>query len=67
MRQAEVERIAARLGGLSDRERESIDAITRSVVAKLLHDPTVRLKEAAGTPKGERLATSLRELFDLDL
>jgi hypothetical protein len=34
-------------------------------VAKLLHEPTVQLKDAAGTPKGERLSESLRELFDL--
>jgi glutamyl-tRNA reductase len=30
-----------------------------------LHDPTVRLKDAAGTPKGERLSDALRDLFDL--
>ncbi|HVE93502.1 MAG TPA: glutamyl-tRNA reductase [Acidimicrobiales bacterium] len=66
MRLAELERIDARLGGLDAREREAIDALTRSVVAKLLHEPTVRLKQAAGTAKGERLASSLRELFDLD-
>jgi glutamyl-tRNA reductase len=35
------------------------------VLAKLLHDPTVRLKDAAGTPQGERLSDALRELFDL--
>ena len=34
-------------------------------VAKLLHEPTVGLKDAAGTPKGERLAEALRDLFDL--
>ena len=34
-------------------------------LAKLLHEPTVRLKDAAGTPRGERLSESLRHLFDL--
>jgi len=66
MRVAELDRIEARLGGLDEREREAVDALTRSMVAKLLHEPTVRLKQAAGTAKGDRLAASLRELFDLD-
>jgi glutamyl-tRNA reductase len=35
------------------------------MVAKLLHQPSVTLKEAAGTPRGERLVESLRALFDL--
>ncbi|MDP9421216.1 MAG: hypothetical protein M3P53_13950, partial [Actinomycetota bacterium] len=35
------------------------------VVAKLLHQPTVRLKDAAGSLRGERLAEALRDLFDL--
>jgi glutamyl-tRNA reductase len=34
-------------------------------VGKLLHEPTVRMKDAAGTARGERLAEALRDLFDL--
>ncbi len=44
---------------------KSVDALTRAIVAKLLHDPTVALKEAAGSVRGERLVESLRDLFDL--
>ena len=44
---------------------EQVDAVTRAMVAKLLHQPTVALKEAAGTPRGERLVEALRTLFDL--
>ncbi len=65
VRASEVERLAGRLSGASEREREAVEAITRGVLAKLLHEPTVRLKEAAGTPRGERYAEALRELFDL--
>ncbi len=43
----------------------AVEALTRGVLAKLLHEPTVRLKDAAGTPRGDRLADALRELFDL--
>jgi glutamyl-tRNA reductase len=63
VRTAEV----ARLGrGLDEVESAALDAFSRSLVAKLLHEPTVRLKGAAGTSRGERLAEALRELFDLD-
>jgi glutamyl-tRNA reductase len=63
MRRSEVERLADSLA--DDRERRALDDATRRFVAKLLHEPTVRLKEAAGTPEGERLASALRDLFDL--
>lgn len=66
IRAAELDRLRARLVGLDDRQREAVEAVTRGVVAKLLHEPTVRLKDAAGTPRGERLAEALRALFDLD-
>jgi glutamyl-tRNA reductase len=65
VRAAELDRFAARLAALEPREREAVEALTRGIVAKLLHEPTVRLKDAAGTPRGERLADSLRALFDL--
>ncbi len=52
-------------GGLSPAEREAAEAATRRVVNKLLHEPTVRLKQAAGSPRGDRLAEALRDLFDL--
>jgi glutamyl-tRNA reductase len=63
VRAAEVARLARNLGPA---EREALDALSRGLVAKLLHEPTVRLKEAGGTARGERLAEATRELFDLD-
>ena len=65
IRTDELERLSRRLDELDDREREAVEALTRAMMAKLLHAPTVRLKEAAGTPRGERLAESLRYLFEL--
>lgn len=65
VRTAELERHAAKLAGLGERERDAVEALTRAIVAKLLHEPTVRLKGAAGTAKGDRLVESLRDLFDL--
>jgi glutamyl-tRNA reductase len=65
VRRAEMERFAARLAELEPRERQAVEALTRGIVAKLLHDPTVELKDAAGTARGERLADALRDLFPL--
>ncbi len=65
VRRAELERFRARLGELDERQLEALEALTHGIVAKLLHRPTVGLKDAAGTPKGERLAEALRDLFNL--
>ncbi|HUF32260.1 MAG TPA: glutamyl-tRNA reductase [Acidimicrobiales bacterium] len=64
LRAAEVERLGRRL---DDGERAALEEASRSLVAKLLHEPTVRVKGAAGTARGERLADALRDLFDLDV
>jgi glutamyl-tRNA reductase len=64
-RRTELDRQRARRSDLDEAQWEQVDAVTRAMVAKLLHQPTVVLKEAAGTPRGERLVESLRALFDL--
>jgi glutamyl-tRNA reductase len=65
---AELARLAGRLSadGLSARALDEIAQTMRRVVDKLLHAPTVRVKELAGSPGGEDYATALRVLFDLD-
>ena len=65
IRMAEIDRRSSDLGDLSDAQREAIDSLTRSMLAKLVHEPTVVLKESAGTPRGERLVESVRTLFGL--
>lgn len=66
IRAAEIERFGTRLADLTDEQREVVESITRGIVAKLLHTPSVRLREAAGSPQGERLAAAVRDLFSLD-
>jgi glutamyl-tRNA reductase len=65
---AELARLAGRLSadGLSPRTLDEIAQTMRRVVDKLLHAPTVRVKELAGSPGGEEYAAALRVLFDLD-
>ncbi|MEX0846757.1 MAG: glutamyl-tRNA reductase [Ilumatobacteraceae bacterium] len=65
IRTAELERFAAKLSALEPAERATVEALTRGIVAKLLHTPSVRLKDDAGTPQGERNAAAVRDLFDL--
>jgi glutamyl-tRNA reductase len=63
---AELARLGLRLPELDERAvREVTIAVTR-VVDKLLHTPTVRVKELAGSPGGDSYADLLRELFALD-
>ena len=60
---------AAVLDGRADlavHSAKDLPAVTvEGLVAKLVHTPTVRLKDASGTLRGERLAAALRDLFDL--
>ncbi len=65
VRQQELERHSGRLADLSPEQREVVDAVTKSILAKLLHAPSVRLKDQAGTPRGERNAAAVADLFDL--
>lgn len=66
VRQAELDRFRVKLDGLDAVQLEAIEGLTRGIIGKLLHDPSIVLKDAAGSPRGERLVASLRELFALD-
>jgi glutamyl-tRNA reductase len=66
VRTGEVARFDARLHGLDARQREAVEALVHGVVNKLLHRPTVTLKEHAGSVTGDRLADAMRQLYDLD-
>ena len=63
---AELLRLSGRLPELDERSRREVADAVRRVVDKLLHAPTVRVKELAGAPGGDSYAEALRELFDLD-
>jgi glutamyl-tRNA reductase len=67
LRRAELDRQSAKIGALDPDARRVLESVTRGLVNKLLHDPTVRLKDAAGTARGELYADALSELFALDL
>jgi glutamyl-tRNA reductase len=66
LRQSELERFRSRLGTLDPRQRAAVEALTKGIMAKVVHEPSVKLKETAGTPKGERLAEALRDIYDIE-
>jgi glutamyl-tRNA reductase len=66
IRAGELARVDRRLAQLSPEERQAVEAVTVQIVNKLLHDPTVRLKEAAAGADGAAYADAVRHLFGLD-
>jgi glutamyl-tRNA reductase len=66
IRADELARARARLSDLSEAERAVVEALTARIVDKLLHVPTVRLKEAAASGGADTAAAAFRELFELD-
>lgn len=62
-RVAELSRVSQ--SGMDESQLAAFDAHSKSLVAKMLHNPTVALRDAAGTAKGDRLIQALRELFDI--
>jgi glutamyl-tRNA reductase len=65
VRQGELARFRAKLEQLEPDQRTVVEALTQGIVNKLLHEPTVRVKDAAGTPRGDYYADALATLFDL--
>jgi len=65
IRSSELARVESRLGRLPEGDRAVVDTVTTQIVNKLLHLPTIRLKEAAVTPDGLVYADVVRHLFGL--
>jgi len=63
IRRDELDRVAGRL---DEDARNALDVVTAQLLAKLLHEPSVRLRLEAGSPRGERLASAVIDLFNLD-
>ena len=64
--EAELTRLDRRLGDLDDRTRREIAQTMGRIADKLLHGPTVRVKELAGAPGADSYEMALRVLFELD-
>ncbi len=65
IRNAELQKLFRKFPELTSEQLKGIETLTSVIANTLIHEPTVRLKDAAGTPKGERLSEALQDLFDL--
>lgn len=63
---AELSRFRSEFGALTPDKREAVEALARGIVAKLLHDPIVRLKELSGPGAGDAYANALADLFGIE-
>jgi glutamyl-tRNA reductase len=65
IRLGELRKASGRLGALTEAERRTVESITAQIVNKLLHLPTVRMKQAAAAADGVVYAEAVRHLFGL--
>jgi glutamyl-tRNA reductase len=65
IREAELRKAEALLARLDDSQRRAVEAVTAQIVNKLLHLPTVRMKQAAAAADGVLYAEAVRHLFGL--
>ncbi|WP_326549576.1 glutamyl-tRNA reductase [Micromonospora sp. NBC_01813] len=63
---AELRRLAGRRPDLTDEQRAEVAHTVHRVVQRLLHSPTVRVRQLAAEPGGDQYAALLRQLFDLE-
>jgi glutamyl-tRNA reductase len=66
VRRSEVERALRKLDHLGAEDREMVDRLTRQILNKVLHGPTVRLREAASNGRAAAVVHAARYLFELD-
>jgi glutamyl-tRNA reductase len=65
IREAELQKAESLLGRLDEGQRRAVEAVTAQIVNKLLHLPTVRMKQAAAAADGVLYAEAVRHLFGL--
>ncbi|HEV2426245.1 MAG TPA: glutamyl-tRNA reductase [Terriglobia bacterium] len=66
IRQAEIERYRSRLGDLTPEQRQSIEALTRGMLNKILHGPITEMKSRAGGPEHSALVNLVRRMFGVN-
>lgn len=65
IRQQELEKALKQLDGIDPKQQERIKALTHSIVQKILHEPTIRLRQEANGPNAEKYAIAVSDLFGL--
>ncbi len=65
IRRCEIERLRGKLGGLSAEQEQAIEALTRGIINKILHEPITHLKSAAQEPDSRKTIDLVRRVFNL--
>ena len=66
VRRGELERLWQKLGHLPEDDRDLVEAFSKQLINKLLHDPTKRSKQGAGNGRGVEFIEAVRYLHDLE-
>jgi len=66
IRKGEVEKALSGLNGLQEKDIQVIDAMTKAIVNKIVHDPVTHLKKEANKVEGDFYIEAARRLFDLN-
>lgn len=66
LRQAELQRMRGKLGALSPQQEEAIDALTKSLMAKIAHGPIMEIRRNAGSDEGWQVIEEVRRIFKLE-
>ena len=66
IRETELARLDGKLSQLSPAQRDEVEQLTAAIVNKILHVPTVRMKQLAAAPDAYVYVDALRRLFDLE-
>ncbi len=53
--------------GLTEADRQRVETMARAIASRMLHEPTLQLKKAAGSDEAYEIVNALRELFGLDI
>ena len=66
IRKGEMEKALSGMNNLQEKDKETIDAMTKAIINKVVHDPVTHLKKEADKVEGDFYIEAARKLFDLD-
>lgn len=66
IRRGEMEKALSGMNNLQEKDKETIDAMTKAIINKVVHDPVTHLKKEANKVEGDFYIEAARKLFDLD-
>lgn len=66
LRQAELQRMRGKLGALSPQQEDALEALTKSLMAKIAHGPIMEIRRNAGSDEGWQVIEEVRRIFKLE-